>query len=64
MVAALDAETRARIDILNPMRVQRAWEVLAATGRGLAHWQDAPHRRRVPREAAVRIVLDPDIRHA
>ena len=25
-----------RIDRLNPARVQRAWEVLAATGRGLA----------------------------
>lgn len=37
---ALDAETRARIDIANPMRVQRAWEVQQATGRGLAAWQD------------------------
>ena len=30
MVAALDAETVARIDLNNPMRVQRAWEVLRA----------------------------------
>ncbi|WP_417525744.1 tRNA (adenosine(37)-N6)-dimethylallyltransferase MiaA [Marinovum sp.] len=36
----IDAETRARIDTLNPMRVQRAWEVQRATGRGLASWQD------------------------
>jgi tRNA dimethylallyltransferase len=38
---ALDAPTRARIDTANPRRVQRALEVLAATGRGLADWQDA-----------------------
>ncbi len=29
-----------RIDRQNPMRIQRAWEVLQSTGRGLAHWQD------------------------
>ncbi len=40
MLAELDAETRARIDTANPMRVQRAWEVLRTTGRGLAAWQD------------------------
>lgn len=40
MVAALDAETASRIDLNNPRRVQRAWEVLMATGRGLADWQD------------------------
>lgn len=36
----IDAETRSRLDTLNPMRVQRAWEVQRATGRGLASWQD------------------------
>ncbi|SNT72699.1 tRNA dimethylallyltransferase [Paracoccus seriniphilus] len=40
MVADLDARTRDRIDIRNPARVQRAWEVLRATGRGLSEWQD------------------------
>lgn len=39
MVAALDRATAARIDLRNPARVQRAWEVLRATGRGLAAWQ-------------------------
>ena len=39
MAGELDADTRNRIDLLNPMRVQRAWEVLTATGRGLAAWQ-------------------------
>lgn len=43
MTAALDEPTRARIDTRNPARVQRAWEVLAATGRGLSAWQaDTP----------------------
>ena len=40
MLAELDPATRARIDRLNPVRVQRAWEVQRATGRGLAAWQD------------------------
>lgn len=43
MVADLDPRTRGRIDTQNPARVQRAWEVLTATGRGLADWQaDTP----------------------
>lgn len=40
LLAALDPETAARIDRQNPARVQRAWEVQRATGRGLAAWQD------------------------
>jgi tRNA dimethylallyltransferase len=40
LLAELDAPTAARIDRLNPVRIQRAWEVLRATGRGLARWQD------------------------
>jgi tRNA dimethylallyltransferase len=43
MIAALDPGTAARIDLANMARVQRAWEVLKATGRGLADWQaDTP----------------------
>lgn len=40
LLDALDPMTLARIDTRNPMRVQRAWEVQRATGRGLAAWQD------------------------
>lgn len=40
LLAELDADTANRIDQLNPARIQRAWEVLTATGRGLAAWQD------------------------
>ncbi|MGR3197975.1 MAG: tRNA (adenosine(37)-N6)-dimethylallyltransferase MiaA [Paracoccus sp. (in: a-proteobacteria)] len=39
MVRELDDATRARIDLRNPARVQRAWEVLQATGRGISVWQ-------------------------
>ncbi|WP_410216451.1 tRNA (adenosine(37)-N6)-dimethylallyltransferase MiaA [Paracoccus sp. (in: a-proteobacteria)] len=43
LVAELDERTRSRIDLHNPARVQRAWEVLQATGRGIADWQaDTP----------------------
>ena len=35
----LDEATADRIDGQNPARVQRAWEVLHQTGRGLATWQ-------------------------
>lgn len=60
MVAALDDRTRAGLDILNPARVQRAWEVLTATGRGLADWQgDTPPPLIAP-DDATRIVLTSD----
>jgi len=39
MQAALDRQTAEMIDMRNRARVQRAWEVLKATGRGLAEWQ-------------------------
>ncbi|WFE74449.1 tRNA (adenosine(37)-N6)-dimethylallyltransferase MiaA [Roseinatronobacter sp. S2] len=40
LLAELDPATAARIDTANPARIQRAWEVLRTTGRGLADWQD------------------------
>ena len=59
MVAALDGETRNRIDLANPVRVQRAWEVLQATGRGLADWQDATPPPLLPPDLATLLVLQP-----
>lgn len=44
----LDTKTRSRIDLANPMRVQRAWEVLTNTGTGLADWQDQTAPPRLP----------------
>ena len=35
LVEEIDQETSQKIDINNPVRVQRAWEVLRSTGRGL-----------------------------
>lgn len=60
MIAALDARTRAGLDLRNPARVQRAWEVLAATGRGLADWQADTPPPLVPPEQAQRFVLQMD----
>jgi tRNA dimethylallyltransferase len=43
MRQALDAATAAKTDLLNPVRVQRAYEVQRATGRGMVAWQaDTP----------------------
>ena len=39
LIAELDAHTAQMLDLDNRARVQRAWEVLTATGRGLAVWQ-------------------------
>jgi tRNA dimethylallyltransferase len=60
LLAELDAETAARIDRANPARVQRAWEVLRATGRGLAAWQDAGAAPALPLARAETILLAPD----
>lgn len=57
LIAALDRRTRDRIDLQNPMRVQRAWEVLRATGRGLADWQDATPPPVLPPAEAQRFVF-------
>ncbi|HRO09895.1 tRNA (adenosine(37)-N6)-dimethylallyltransferase MiaA [Amaricoccus sp.] len=56
--AGLDPETAARIDLDNPVRVQRAWEVFAATGRGLVRWQAETGPPVVAPESAERILLD------
>ena len=60
LLAELDAETAARIDIQNPMRVQRAWEVLTATGRPLADWQDNTPPPLLPLSDTMPIVFDVD----
>lgn len=61
MVASLDAESAAKIDLNNPARVQRAWEVLRATGRGLAAWQADTPAPLLPRLQAEAIVIRPDV---
>jgi tRNA dimethylallyltransferase len=58
LAETLDPATRARIDLANPMRVQRAWEVQRATGRGLADWQADTGPPPIDPAEAVRLVLD------
>ena len=61
LLADLDAVTLARIDRANPARVQRAWEVLTSTGRGLASWQDATGPALLPLSEAEALVIRPDV---
>lgn len=61
LLAGVDAQTAARIDRLNPARVQRAWEVQAATGRGLADWQAATGPAILPLAQAEALVIRPDV---
>ena len=61
MVAGLDAATAARIDLNNPARVQRAWEVLRATGHGLAWWQGRTGAPLLPLARAEALVMRPDV---
>ena len=61
LLAELDRATAARIDPLNPVRVQRAWEVWRATGRGLAAWQDDTPPPLVPLSDAEALVVVPDV---
>ncbi|MBL6845987.1 MAG: tRNA (adenosine(37)-N6)-dimethylallyltransferase MiaA [Planktomarina sp.] len=43
MIADFDEATRSKIDLQNPVRVARAWEVLQATGKSIVSWQaDTP----------------------
>jgi tRNA dimethylallyltransferase len=61
LLAELDSATAARIDRQNPVRIQRAWEVLRATGRGLAVWQDATPPPLLPLAKAEALVLVPEV---
>jgi len=60
MLADLDPDTLARIDQKNPVRVQRAWEVQATTGQGLAQLQDATPPPLLPLADAHTILLTAD----
>ncbi len=60
LLAELDRDTASRIDPMNGARVQRAWEVLRATGRGLASWQAHTPPPLMPLESAQAIVLVPE----
>ena len=61
MLAELDPDTAARIDRQNGARIQRAWEVMRATGRGLAAWQDDTPAPALPLSHAEALVLRPAV---
>lgn len=61
LVAALDPATAGRIDLHNRARVQRAWEVLTATGRPLAEWQADTAPPLMPVAQARALVLRPQV---
>ncbi|MEM6887826.1 MAG: tRNA (adenosine(37)-N6)-dimethylallyltransferase MiaA [Pseudomonadota bacterium] len=54
----IDSKTASRIDLANRARVQRAWEVQKATGRGLAAWQAATGAPLLPAARADCILCD------
>ncbi|MEM9012149.1 MAG: tRNA (adenosine(37)-N6)-dimethylallyltransferase MiaA [Pseudomonadota bacterium] len=54
-----DPATLSGLDMDNPRRLQRAWEVLEATGRGLADWQAATPPPLLPLEATLPLLLMP-----
>lgn len=56
----LDAATIARIDIQNPARVQRAWEVQRTTGLGLIAWHEKTPNPDLRLSDTFPILLDAD----
>lgn len=60
LLAEIDPETASRIDRLNPARVQRAWEVQRATGRGLSAWQEETGPPLLPLEDTQTVLLEAD----
>ncbi len=60
LLGALDPATRARIDTRNPARILRAWEVQAATGRGLAEWHDRTPPPLLPLSKATPLLIAPE----
>jgi tRNA dimethylallyltransferase len=58
-LAARDPLTASKLRPSDPQRTLRAWEVLAATGRPLASWQDTPTTPVLKDRKIAAFVLDP-----
>ena len=58
LIADLDPASRDRIDLQNPARVSRAWEVLRSTGRGIADRQDNTPPPLLPLDQTFPILFD------
>lgn len=59
-LARRDPRTAAGLDLDNPRRVLRAWEVLEATGTGLAEWQARTPPPALSLDRCLAIALTPD----
>ncbi|MCP5085506.1 MAG: tRNA (adenosine(37)-N6)-dimethylallyltransferase MiaA [Rhodobacteraceae bacterium] len=55
-----DPETLGRIDVQNPARLQRAWEVHKGTGAGLVEWHRRTPSPVLPPQNSIRLVMDCD----
>lgn len=62
-LADRDPETAGALRPTDPQRTLRAWEVLEATGRPLAHWQRAPAEPILKGLKLARLLLDPPRPH-
>ncbi|MEM7489283.1 MAG: tRNA (adenosine(37)-N6)-dimethylallyltransferase MiaA [Pseudomonadota bacterium] len=58
MAEELDAAVRADLDLANPRRVLRAWEVARATGRSIRAWQADTPPPLLPLERCAAFVID------
>jgi tRNA dimethylallyltransferase len=58
LIPEIDERTQSSIDLMNPMRVQRAWEVQRATGKGIRTWQDETPAPLIPLTNSVPILFD------
>ena len=60
LIEEIDTETIEKIDKNNPMRIQRAWEVMKATGRGLVSWQNQTPKPTLSLKNCEAILVDCD----
>ncbi len=58
LAAELASEVRADLDLANPMRVMRAWEVARHTGRSIRDWQAETPPPILPLDAVTPLVID------
>ena len=61
LIEEIDEETVQKIDTNNPMRVQRAWEVLRSTGRGLNSWHRATPKPTLDLNMCKAILVDGEV---
>ncbi len=60
LIEEIDSKTLKKIDKNNPMRVQRAWEVMKATGRGLLSWHNETPKPLLELKNCETILVDGD----